>query len=452
MSTTWTEHIRAVCLAPGNSEIGATTKNKVDKFTENSLQANRMKKQFRARSNVSDRFTALGTIVILLFAGALTTVEAAEWRIEPVLRAAADFEDNPFLSILTDFESQSGYIVEGSAEISYFSDKSSFYVEPTLRTRAYGSSSPLDSDDQFLSFGFNKSSQSTDFRIRGNYSRESVRTAERADTDFDITDPDDIPDDDTGVIDIQDRRERLLLTPSLLYRLNDISALSARLNYQDVRYDEAFAGVLTDYTDSRLNISYRRSWSERNIAILGATYRKYQTDQGDNEVDGIGFNVGFDRAISQTTQFRATAGLEDTETSATDSEVSWVTNISLVRQLQTTTLLAQYERSISASGSGALGARDSINLNFTRRLNDLISAGIGARVYSTNSVDKALTFDERDYVQLRAQFTWYISPVYSIDANYRYTFLNRAALLESANSNQITLWFNYRPLPITRSR
>lgn len=416
------------------------------------LQANRMNKQLEATSIVSDRFTTLCIIAIILFAGAVTTVNAAEWRIEPIVRLAADFEDNPYLSTFTDFESESGYIVEGSAEVSYFSDRSNFYFEPTLRSRSYGSESSLNSDDQFLNFGFNTGSQSTDFRIRGDYSRESVRTAERADADLDVTDPDDIPSDDTGLVDIQDRRERFLLTPSLLYRMSDISAISARLNYQDVRYADAFAGRLTDYTDSRMSLSYRRSWSERNIAIVGATYRNYQTDQGNNEVAGIGFNVGFDRTISQTTEFRATVGLEDTETSSTDSEVSWVTNISLVRQLQTTTLLAQYERSISASGSGALGARDAINLNFTRRLNDLISAGIGARVYSTNSVDKTLTFDERDYVQLRAQFTWHISQVFSIDTNYRYTFLNRDVLGESSNSNQITLWFNYQPQPITRSR
>jgi len=411
-----------------------------------------MNKHTRATSIVSEQFKALSMVPIILAACAVTTVEAAEWRIEPVVRAAADYVDNPFLSILTDFESQSGYIVEGSAEVAYSSDTSNFFIEPTLRSRAYGSDSPLDSDDQFLSFGFDSHSQSTTFRIRGDYSRESVRTAERADTDLTITDPDLIPDSDTARIGLTDRRERMSITPYVSYRMSDISAVSARLDYNDVRYDQAFAGLLTDYTDARVNLSYRRSWSERNVGILTGTYRRYQTNQGDNTVDGVGFNVGFDRSITQTTQFRATAGLENTETELSNSEVDWVADVSLVRQLQTTSLLAQYRRSISASGSGALGTRDSINLNFTRRLNDLISAGIGARVYSTNGVDTALTFDERDYVQLRAQFTWHISQVFSIDANYRYTFLNRADLLESSNSNQITLWFNYQPLPITRSR
>lgn len=406
----------------------------------------------QARSIKSDRFLLLLTGTVVLLAGGVVTADAAEWRIEPVIRAAANYEDNPFLSILTEHESESGYIVEGGGQISYESDNSGFYVEPVIRTQQYGSESTLNADDQFLDFGFNIGSQSVDFRFRGDYGRESVRTAELANIDLDITDPDQIPDDDTGRIAVRDRRERLLVTPSLLYRLSSTSAIGATVNYQDVRYDNSFAGLLTDYTDARLDLTYRRSWTPRDVAILEGTYRTYQTDLGDNEVNGVGFNVGFDRTVSETTQFRATAGLEDTEVGASDSEVNWVADVSLVRQLQTITLLAQYRRSISSSGSGALGTRDSINLNFRRRLNDLISAGIGARVYSTKPVDQSLTFDSRDYVQLRAQFTWHISQVFSIDANYNYTFLDRELLSESANTNQISLWFNYAPLPIVRSR
>jgi len=412
-----------------------------------------MYKQTTARSIVSDRFLILAALAAILCAGAVTTVEAAEWRLEPMLRVAGDFNDNPFLSIGTEHESVSGYIAEGSMKVAYTADTSDFYITPRFRSRSYGSDEDLDSDDQFLRMQFNRNTPTTNFRVRADYGRESVRTAEIIDTDFDIEDPDEIFNDDSGRIDIRGRRERLLLSPSILYHFSDVSAISARLDYNDVRYDDVFQGQLTDYADTRLNLSYRRSWTPRNTAILAATYRNYQTDRGDNEIDGVGFNVGFDREVSQTTRFRATAGFEDTEVSTDDSEVEWVANVSFTRRLQTTTLLAQYRRSISASGSGRLGARDSINLNFTRDLSDRISAGIGARVYSTNGIgDNATNFDERSYVQLRSQFTWHVREDFSIEANYRYTFLERESFIESSNGNQVTLWFTYQPQPIIRSR
>ena len=405
-------------------------------------------------SKMSWGIRQLSTLFLLVVCAAITTTEAAEWRIEPVVRLAADFDDNPFLSIRTDVEENaSGAIVEGAAKIAYAGERTDFFITPRLRSRSYGSATDLDSDDQFLNMNFATRTQSTDFRIRGNYSRESTRTAERADTDLDIEDPGDIPEDESGRVGIRDRRERLTIAPSILYRISDISALTARMDYQDVTYDEAFAGLLEDYSNSRLSLSYSRAFSPRNTAIIGASYRKFDTSSSLKTVNSVGFNIGFDRRFTQNTRFRAVAGLEDTELVNAESEVAWVADVSLYRQLETTTLLAQYRRSVSASGVGQLGARDSINLNFSRDLNDTITAGLGARVYVTSAVNStSQTFDDQNYVQLRSQFIWKLSEVFSLEADYRYTFLDRESLGESSNSNQISIWLNYQPRPMIRSR
>jgi len=130
-----------------------------------------------------------------------------------------------------------------------------------------------------------------------------------------------------------------------------------------------------------------------------------------------------------------------------------VASLSYVRRQKTTTLLASYRRSISATGAGALGIRDSFSLNFTRSLNDRISAGIGARVYSTNAIDEDTgPLDERDFLQLRANLTWHMSRTFSLQTDYRYTFIDREVLGESSNSNQVTVWLNWTPTPMVRSR
>jgi hypothetical protein len=120
--------------------------------------------------------------------------------------------------------------------------------------------------------------------------------------------------------------------------------------------------------------------------------------------------------------------------------------MSLVRQLQTIELLAQYRRNISGGGSGTVSSRDEINLYLTRELNERISAGLGVRAYATNALEgDVANFDERDYVQLRAQFIWNLTRKWFIEADYRYTFLNRQLIGESANSNDVSIWLGYRP-------
>ena len=300
---------------------------------------------------------------------------------------------------------------------------------------------------------FGHETVSSIFRIRGSYDSESVRTAERADTDLDVDNPDDILDNDSGRVGVRGEREIFRLIPSYNYQLTDASSLRMRLSYSDVSFDDSLVDLLVDYTDTRFDLSFAREWSQRLTAVFGGTYRNYQTDEGLNEVKGFGLSGGIDRRLSERARLRLTVGFENTEVDGGSSQVEPVMNVSYVRRLKTTSLLAQYRRSISASGSGILGARDSINLNFTRELSDKISAGLGARIYTTNAIDETFgILDERNYVQLRAQFTWYLSTTFSLQTDYRYTFLDRETQGESANSNQVTVWLNYRPTPVVRSR
>jgi hypothetical protein len=197
---------------------------------------------------------------------------------------------------------------------------------------------------------------------------------------------------------------------------------------------------------------FNRDWSERTTAVLGATYRVYQA-AGSDSVSGYGVFGGIDRRLSYKTRLRVIAGLENTELTNGDSEVDPVGEITLTRQLQTIRLLAQYRRVISGGGSGNLTNRDVININFTRDLTEKVGAGIGVRAYSTKSRrTTGATFDERDYVQLRAAFAWNLSQTFQLEANYRYTILDRQTIGESANSNNISLWMNWRPTGYSNTR
>jgi len=413
-----------------------------------------MTKQIRTISGARRRLAGFYVITFLVLLGAASTVKAAEWRFEPVVRVAGDFDDNPYLSIRADeATSETGYILEGSLEVGYASERSTFDIRPTLRRRDYGSDSDLNSDDQFLYMNFNHDTVSTNFRVNARYDRESVRTAERADTDLDVDDPDDIFDDDSGRVLLRGRRERVRVTPSFTWHASDASSVNMLVSYTDTQFDEDVGLLLTDYTDTRFNISYRRAWSPRFTALVTGTYRNYQTEQGANEINGAGLSFGIDRRMTEASRLRFSIGYENTEVDGIDDVLEPVANLSYVRSQKTTTLLAQYRRSIAASGAGSLGVRDSINLNFTRRLSEKISAGIGARVYTTNAIDETIALlNEREYVQLRARFTWHMTPTFSLQTDYRYTFIDREQLGESANANQVTVWLNWTPTPMVRSR
>ena len=383
-------------------------------------------------------------MVVLLIPG----VGQAEWEFDPALRVAADFDDNAGLSHLTAQEdSIDGYIGELDIEALFRSETGIFSINPIIRTRAYNSDTDRDSDDQFLNFRMRRDGQSSIFGLRGNYSRESVRTAELADAELDADlDPDEIEDDDSSLINTRDRREKLRVVPSWSYQLSDVSSWRADVGILNVDYindDPEQGGNLVDYTDIRGRLSYQRNMSARITGILSLTARNYQTDQLGGDVNGYGVSAGLNRAMTETTTVRALIGVEETEQVNDSNKPSFITDISLVRRQETTQLLLQYRQRISASGRGQLAERNEVNLRFTRALNDKFSAGLGARAYQMTSLGNAS--NETNYVQLHAQLLWQISTAFSIRANYRYTVIDRAIAGESANSNRFTLWFTYRP-------
>jgi hypothetical protein len=115
--------------------------------------------------NQSDPFTTrcvssiAGAIAVFaMLAG--TTVQGAEWRIEPLIRAAANFDDNATLSVRTDNEEEiSGYIIDARARFAYASQITDFFVTPILRYRDYGDPR-FDANEQFLRLNFERNTHS----------------------------------------------------------------------------------------------------------------------------------------------------------------------------------------------------------------------------------------------------------------------------------------------------
>ncbi len=222
------------------------------------------------KTNYSDPFgrklsclVTIGMLAATSFFG-VETVTAAEWRLEPELRVGYEFDDNAPLTVSPDATDEiDGYIIEGSATIGYATERTTFDITPTLRSRNYDEER-FDEDDQFLTLDFNHQGIKSNFRIRGNYARESVRTAERADADPDVDDPDEIAGDDTGRVFAIGRRNRIWIVPQWSYNFSEKSAFAVRARYTDVDYDDIFFdGAFTPYSDLRFDASLIRGFSSR---------------------------------------------------------------------------------------------------------------------------------------------------------------------------------------------
>jgi len=377
---------------------------------------------------------------------------AQSWKFEPIVKAGGEYDDNATLHFRTDREVElTGLLLDLRADVNYESERTTFFLQPRAMLRNYGEEGQYDSDDYFLRSRLRYDGKSSSFGFRADFGHQTVRTAERAISDSETEDPDDITDDDTGAIILEGTRDKWRFSPSWDYRLSNISAVGLDVDYYDVGYDDEVSGTLFDYTDTRLNVNYRRALSGVNTALVTLTGRQYDSAATVNDTSGVGILVGFEHSLSEQTQVTAKIGLEDTDVNGVLLDPEVVGEVTLIRNLDTIRMFARYKRSVNPSGGGRLTVRDAINLNFRRRLSEKITAGLGIRAYQTERIPTITSFDDRQYIQLQSTFLWYLTSSMVIETSYRYTISDRNSIAgERSNSNQVNVWFVYQPRTIPR--
>ncbi len=277
-----------------------------------------------------------------------------------------------------------------------------------------------------------------------------MRTAERADADPDIDDPDEIAGDDSGRVFAVGDRNRFWILPQWSYQFSEKSSIAASVRYTDVDYDDIIPGTHTPYSDVRFEASLTRGFSARTRGYIRASTGRFERDTEQvgvaSEVDGLGLSVGIERGLTETTRFRAEVGVVETEPKGGESDTDVVWDVNLVRKLETTTLLAQVRRSVNSDGGGRVTLRDSFNLSVKNQFSERLEGGLGVRVYTTDQLSSDIgTFEERDYAQLRAQLSYALSRTFLVEADYRYTYIDRSTVVGSGKSNSIILWLTWQP-------
>jgi hypothetical protein len=389
------------------------------------------------------RFVSVIAVTVLTFHPVATL---ADWRISPSISAGVQRDDNPALFVRSSFDSSvHGYLLEADANFVYRSPLTEFSLTPKVLVSKYDEFSVLDSDDYFLDFNYNYTGQRSRFRMRGSFGDESTRTAERSGVDFAIDDPDAIPDDNSGRVLSTAHRQRLQLAPVWSSKVGQRSSIRIGANYVDVNYDNSILQFNTDYRQIRGIAGFQFDISERSAVTLEAYFRENQFDEIDTEFSGVGAAIGINRRLSENARFIVNVGIDDSEDDTGGKQTNPIGTISLVRNMQTSRILASYRRTVTASGSGELSVRDSVNVNYTYNFSEKFSIGTGLSAYQNQSLAEDIeNFDERDYLQFRMLFSWNLTSVFAIDLDYAYTYIDRSSLPSDADSNLVNLWFRYR--------
>ena len=130
---------------------------------------------------------------------------AQDWRFEPIFKVGGEYDDNSRLDPRTDQELDlSGLLLDARADIYYSSPATRFFLQPTVRSRNYNDDTIADSNDFFLRSDFRRRMKLSTVGFRAKFDQQTVRTGERADSDLEIEDPDEIENDNAATLEVPD--------------------------------------------------------------------------------------------------------------------------------------------------------------------------------------------------------------------------------------------------------
>lgn len=393
---------------------------------------------------MSHAFRCSAIALITCIYAAASTTALADWQVTPSVAAGLEYDDNAVLLDIPGADaSTSGYAAQGDLLMTYRRPTSVFTIDPMVLARRY-QESVFDSEDYFVNLDFRHSGERSTFRFRGLYGNESVRTAERANVDFNVDNPDDIPVDDSGRLLGTANRQRISLVPQWSYRVGERARVYLGGTLIDVTYDDEVSPFYSDYSQATGNTAFEFDVSQTNAVRLDAYYRANEFPDLDISRDAFGGALGLVRTVSERSRLAVNVGIDETEGSDGEKVGNSIGEISFTHQLQTSRVLASYRRSVTGSGAAQMTVRDSVNLSFTRPISDRFSLGAGISAYQSSGLDSnASTANDRDYLQLRALFTWRLTRTLLVDFDYRYSKLDRKDTNTSADSNRINLWLRY---------
>lgn len=377
---------------------------------------------------------------------------AQDWIFNPIVTLSASYNDNIRLAEDAAQEDDvSGGELDAQAHIVRRSPTGSVTLIPRVVASSFPDDPEEEYTDVYLDFIARRRLQKSDWLFVARYSDVEVLTAELADPDFDNPDIDRPITDDTGLVQIENTRERFYLSPGAEFQFTDNTSLGVSADYVDVSYDNS-SGDLTDYSDINLeaNLSYRAT--ERNTVGLLVFGTNYEVDDNNFSSDGYGAALSLKRQFSPRTSGYFLAGYQRTEsedlssgTLEKSSDGSSLFGLGMTRDNEISRLVVDLSSSVSPTGEGNVVERNQLRGIYTWQMSPVISGTVNLRFQKTDSLGGDNTQDDREHGQISLGLSWQFKRAWFLTSSFVFTQQEFSDRPQDASSNWVKIGLRYSP-------
>lgn len=382
-------------------------------------------------------------------------VEAA-WDTVPIVEVTAMTDDN--LRVQPENQPLSGGAegtsVDARLRATSTGPRGNFYVEPRLRRDHYSGdeNKDLNGVDRFLRTQGTYDWRQVSLGFFASYDRQDMKDAELTEAVPDDPNLGDPVDPDTGLVVVDEDRIRTLIRPTLDIRISDRSSLILESDLLDVSYTGEESRGRINFTDTRFATGIRRQVDARNEVIARLIASEYSADFNSNETRTFGVQGNFNRELSRDWRFSLAAGVNRSDYSFLNPRLEPVENadtsftylLGLRQRTERNTVNIDLSREAAPNSGGFLTLRDQIRVYVSRAFTQRLKGEVGARNYTTKTLDDVVADDERDYLRVDLGIEWAMTEQLFVNGGYAFTSQKFGDEADDASSNQVFIGFSYR--------
>ena len=398
----------------------------------------------------------------------------AVWLVDPVVEASTGYDDNVRLSNVA-VEDAFVADVAGEVRLRRVTEQTELSALIGASYLAYlETDADLKNEDaQYLALDARRTLQTSNFGIRGRYTRDLIlrrlapipgvlsaapgtAAPETEIEDIPLIDPFDQLDVETNTTLDQVRRQRWGLEPYLAWNFSELNAFRVAYSYYDRSFDDGERAGLRDTTESELGLGLERQFSPRltggiNIGIAEYTAKGLGNEE-DGEADNYSGVVGINYLLNLRTRLTAEVGASYSENDVIGvDETVAIWDLRLTRDMPASRILVGWNRGTEPSVFGSLIRADRIIASYQQSLSERWEISLDAYAYQTKTVGTAGTDrDNREYFDFAPRITWRVNQSWNLGALYRYrwserTFDEAGQFVGSAEGNIVSVFVSYQP-------
>ena len=394
------------------------------------------------------------TVIALCSQGVL----AAETYFEPMVSALVDYNTNRNLEVDEALEdpivSYRG-ILQGTW--GYTTETGGTIIRPRVDILRYQDRDDLDRTEEYIDLRSTRSTQKSDFKLIGRYSRRDIFNSDLAEAEFNELDPDDpsIPESG-GAIAAGTSRAHFQVRPEYSYRISQRTGIGARLIAEATRFDVEIPNQHVDFDFLLAGITMSRVLSPRTRFALVPYVSQFETRDDINRNDSVGIDASWNRALSENLDLRLSLTVEHSEVEIRDEITGEVTQeanstdygpaILITREDEVGSLRFSIGRFFTPTNRGGKSVVDQLRLQYNRNIGERLSMTVAVRGFRSRIQGDILGVGGTDYDYARGEvgLRWALTRTWFLAGGYNYTWRDLELEQGSAVNNAVFIAFGYR--------